>query len=290
MSHADPVVAIIGKPLGHSLSPEMHNAAFAALQLSWSYVALEIEPDQVSNLVTSLKASNVAGLNVTMPYKSVVMSSLDEIDELARHCGAVNTIRFESGRASGFNTDAVGFLRSLRQETSLDPSGCQVLMLGAGGVARAVAVALASAGAASISVWGRDEQKISNFVSDLKSAYPNVEWTKTTGQGLRELAANAGLIVNATPIGMYPDDNAAPLPIEWITSSQTVADLIYRPAKTTLIKEAENIGCVVLPGVGTFLHQAAEAFSIWTGMPAPLDTMQEVLSRKLGYIPRPPGV
>ncbi len=277
------IAAIIGNPLGHSLSPVIHNAAFSAVSMPWVYVPIEIEESQVVPLVKAFRESNVRGMNVTMPFKSVVIDALDEVDKLAALCGAVNTIEFRDGKAIGHNTDCTGFLRSVREESELETEGAKAVLLGAGGVARAVAAALATHGASEITVIGRSPEKTEKFVAGLQGALPSVKWrSATTGDpSVQNIAGNADTIINCTPVGMFPNQGESPLPAEYILPEHVVIDLIYRPAETKLIIEAQKAGASVVTGVGTFLHQATEAFELWTAQDAPVSVMREVLDAKL---------
>jgi len=277
------IAAIIGNPLGHSLSPDIHNAAFSAVNIPWRYVPIEIVESQVVSLVKAFRESNVRGMNVTMPFKSVVIDALDEVDKLATLCGAVNTIEFRDGKAIGHNTDCTGFLRSVREESKLEIQGTKAVLLGAGGVARAVAVALASHGASEITVVGRSPGKIGKFVAGLRAVLPSVEWRSVAAgdPSVQNIAGNADTIINCTPVGMFPNQGVSPLPAEYFLPEHVVIDLIYRPAETKLVREAQKAGASVVTGVGTFLHQATEAFELWTAQDAPVSVMREVLDAKL---------
>ena len=299
------VAGVIGDPVRHSLSPALHNAAFAELGLDWTYVAFEVPAGRGGDAVEAMRVLGVAGLSVTMPHKDAVAAACDELSPAAGLLGAVNCVRREGDRLIGENTDGAGFLRSLRAQAGVDPSGLHAVVLGAGGAARAVIVALAAAGA-SVTVVNRSpgaaERAAALGVSTLgaasrgasaaggasaassapsgtvaaaaggTSAVAAAAATATVAVGGPEAVRDADIVVNATPLGMADGD---PLPVDpaLLRDGQIVADLIYRPARTPLLDAAAHAGATTLNGVGMLLYQAAEQFRMWTGHDAPVDTM-----------------
>jgi shikimate dehydrogenase len=258
-------LGIIGWPVRHSLSPTIHNAAFAALGLDWVFVPLPVVPGEAPAALAGLHALGFAGANVTMPHKTDVADAADALTDDARRLHAVNTIVVRSDGLDGHNTDAPGFQRFLERDAGFEARGRSALIYGAGGAARACALALARAGAARITVAARDPAS----TDGLRQACDGLpaELTVVTFDGAPEHAAD--LIVNATPLGT--DGETLPLPA--LTAETLVVDLLYHPAVTPLQVTAREAGSTVFGGLGLLLHQAALSFELWTGQPAPLEVM-----------------
>lgn len=279
------VAGVIGDPVRHSLSPVLHNAAFAALGLDWTYLAFEVPAGQGADAVAAMRTLGIEGLSVTMPHKDTVAAACDELSPSAALLGAVNCVRRVGGRLIGENTDGAGFLRSLRTQTGLDPAGLRTVVLGAGGAARAVIVALAAEGA-SVTVVNRSPDAAVRAAALGAAAGSAAAEASGGPSGTAAVAASAGtaviggaeavrgadVVVNATPLGMTEGD---PLPIDpaLVSDSQVVVDLIYRPERTPLLDAAAQAGATTLNGVGMLLYQAAEQFEMWTGHDAPVDAM-----------------
>ncbi len=261
------VVAVIGDPISHSLSPAIHNAAFDALGLDWACVALPVRRGAAGDAVTGIRALGLRGVSVTMPHKHAVIDSLDEVTDAARSLGAVNCITANDGRLVGDNTDGAGFLAGLRADLAFEPKGRCCVVLGAGGAASAVVLALADAGAESVVVVNRTEE----------SARRAAALAGRAGRvGTPDDIRDAELLVNATPVGMEGagatvDD--LPVGPEFLHDRLLVADLIYHPSRTRLMDVAESMGARAANGVSMLVHQAAVAFESWTGREAPLDSM-----------------
>jgi shikimate dehydrogenase len=288
--------AIYGSPIRHSASPMMHNAAFAALGLNWRYLAFEVDPKNLRAAIEGAKAMNFAGLNLTVPHKLLALEMLDALDVSAKVWGAVNTIRFE-GRTStsdwlplrefthdapveirthGFNTDADGLDRSLREDLNIDLRGKKILLLGAGGAGRAAALKLASENVLELFLVNRTFSKVLPIVEEIKKHFPSVY----VGYGYPKTKID--LVINATSLGLKAED-ASPLDEKQFPLKQTCAvyDMIYRPAGTALLAAAKSAGCKTANGLGMLLHQGAKAFEIWTGKPAPLDVMRRALEQNI---------
>ena len=263
---------VFGWPLEHTLSPVIHNAAFRALGLDWSYFAWPVEPALIGDAVRGLRALGAAGANVTMPHKEAVIEGLDALEGDARATGAVNTIENRAGRLIGHNTDVSGFRALLVEDIGLDPSGERAVVLGAGGAARAVVKALSDAGA-DVAIAARRAamaEKLRN-VSNVEV----IAWDEVV-----KSASGAALIVNATPLGMAGGE--APPDIEF-HAKQTVVDLVYDPPVTPLVERARAAGADAWGGLGMLVHQAAASFRIWTGQEAPLDIMSAAALHALNH-------
>jgi shikimate dehydrogenase len=278
------LVGLIGWPVGHSVSPPMHNAAFAALGLDWCYVPLPVplEPaTRIGDAVRGLRALGLRGANVTVPHKQAVMPYLDQLTPAAQAIGAVNTIRIEAdGQLLGDNTDAPGFVADLRDH-GVDPTGQRVLVLGAGGSARAVVYGLAAAGSRAITICNRTWAKANSLATEMQALFPACPMLVTDfSEPLAALSADADLIVNSTSLGMTPHVDGLP----WATDvafrpSQTVYDLIYNPPQTRLLQKASADGAQAIGGLGMLIWQGAIAFEIWTGSAAPVDVMRRTVTK-----------
>lgn len=260
------IAGIIGWPVDRSLSPAIHNAGFEAAGLNWVYVAFPVRPDGVGGALEGMRALGIRGLNVTMPHKRAVIAYLDAVTPDAGRIGAVNTIALEGDRLVGSNTDGPGFLRFLEGEAGVPPAGKRVLVLGAGGAARALVVALAGAGAGVQVAARRGEQ--AEEAAGLVPAATALAWAPGP---LSEGMATADLLVNATPVGRVGAD--LPLDPAAIESRHVVVDLTYAPEATPLLRVARERGARAFNGLGMLLHQAALSFELWTGVPAPMDAM-----------------
>lgn len=256
----------------HSLSPILHNAAFAALGLDWVYVALPVAAGHGAAAIDAMRALGIDGLNVTMPHKAVVAGAVDRCSPVAARLGAVNTVVRTARGIEGENTDGEGFVRALRTDEGFDPAGARCLVVGAGGAARAVVLALAEAGAAAVVVVARRDEA----ARDAAALAGPVGRAGTAAE-----ADGCDLVVNATPVGMgdvlidLPDGRSGPLPVpaERLGPGQLVADLVYQPIRTPLVEEAKRRGAAAVNGVGMLIHQAALSFRLWTGEEPPLEVL-----------------
>lgn len=279
------LVGVMGWPVGHTVSPAMHNAAFEAAGLNWRYVPLAVQPECLGEAVRGLRALGFAGCNVTVPHKRAVMDHLDEITDQTRAVGAVNTIVVSGeGRMVGHNTDAAGFLRAL-VEHGFGVEGKRALILGAGGAARAVAYGLASSGA-TITILNRTLSRAERLVGHLASLFPSLP-LRCFSLDLRTLsreASSADLLVNATSVGMWPEIEHSPWPKELsVPSSLTVFDLVYNPPETKLMRQARAAGAQAMGGLSMLVHQGATAWELWTGQKAPVEVMAAAAEAALGH-------
>jgi len=261
--------AVFGSPIRHSASPAMHNAAFAALGLNWRYLAFEVDPKNLRAAIEGARAMNFAGLNLTVPHKLLAVDMVDELDASAKTWGAVNTIKFENGRAIGFNTDADGLVNSLREDLAVELRGSKVLLLGAGGAGRTAALKLAAENVAELFLVNRTVIKAEEIAAEIKKQFPAVK----VAVGYPK--AGVDLLLNATSLGLKPEDGS-PLDEKQFSLKQAraVYDMIYKPAETKLIADAKAAGCKTANGIGMLVGQGAKAFEIWTGQPAPVAMMR----------------
>jgi shikimate dehydrogenase len=273
------VYGVFGDPIRHSKSPVMLNRAFEEAGINAAYAAFHILPGTLKDAVAGIRALQFRGVNVTIPHKVEVMSYMDEIDESAQIIGAVNTIVNDNGRLTGYNTDGIGYVRSLKEETGIDLKGKKVLMLGAGGAARGVGYALAKEGAAHIYIANRTREKAIQLSQSMSAFCP------ASGLGLDELkeaAEEAALIVNNTSVGMHPKTDQVPMDTSLIRPGSVVSDLVYNPRVTRFLSEARDLrGAAIHSGLGMFIYQGAYAFEYWTGQPAPVAAMREVVEASL---------
>lgn len=270
-------LGVIGDPIEHSLSPIMHRKWFADFGWSHHYQAFRVKRDDLKQAVDGLRALGAKGFNVTIPHKVAIMPLLDEIDDEARALGAVNTVIQADGRLLGTNTDGLGFIESLK-EKNVSYAGADVLILGAGGAARAVGLSLARH-AGRVDVAGRTLEKAEALAHDIAKTTASAAYT------LERAAARLDgyrLIINATPVGMTPNIDAAPLSLERISDQATCIDLIYRPLETRFMKEARQKGARVLNGLPMLIHQGALAFERWFGRRPDTTGMETYLSQILG--------
>ena len=274
---------IIGYPLGHSVSPAFQQAAFDFHGMDVRYVAWETPPEDIPQQMQALRSSDILGSCVTVPHKEAVIPYLDKVSEGARRIGAVNTIVNRGGALEGYNTDVTGFLRALREDGDFDPAGKRVLLLGAGGAARAAGRALVDAGVASMT--------IANRAIELDMAHRLVA-ALGGGTALEAIPLERGalvirngwdLIVNCTTLGMWhgPGEDESPLPDDLIPPRALVYDVVYNPEKTPLLRAAARTGARTLGGLHMLVYQGAEAFQLWTGRDAPLEVMFEAARRAL---------
>lgn len=272
------VFCVLGHPVGHSLSPAMHNAALAQLGLDGVYVAFDVPPAGLRDAVLGLQALGVAGVNCTIPHKEALLPLMDELSEEAAFIGAVNTIEFRDGRRIGHNTDAPGFLSALRA-AGAEPEGQEVLVLGAGGSARAVVVALVAAGAR-VTIANRTRERSEELAAELNAKFDTEEVRALTFSeaDLRPVVERAAILVNTTSLGMSPHVEAMPaVPLEALRPDARVYDLIYNPLETRLLREARLRGAGTANGAGMLARQGALALEIWTGKVAPAELMEQVI-------------
>jgi len=263
------LLALFGWPVEHSLSPDMHNAAFEEKGLNYCYLAIPVRPEALADAVRGVRAWNVRGVNITVPHKEKVIPFLDELDKEAQFIGAVNTIVNNEGKLKGYNTDGRGFMQSLKEE-NIQVKGKNVLILGAGGGSRAISYYL-SQEAKRLSIYDIDREKLNALVRDLKKIRENVRAV----EGMDSIKEEH-VVINATPLGLKESD---PLPLDpsLLNGDVVVGDLIYR--ETPFQKKAREMGLKTFNGLGMLLWQGVLASELWTGMRPPSETMRKALLR-----------
>lgn len=272
---------VIGNPVEHSLSPAIHNAAFQKLGLNFVYLAFRVEA--IGDAIKGLRAlGNFRGASVTIPHKVAAVPFLDAIEPTARHIGAINTIVAVGETLTGYNTDAIGALRALR-DGGVDLKGQHVVMLGSGGAARAIAFSLvAEAGIDRLTILGIDSQERTALAQDLQSKTGMAVRESSLYEGtLREILPDTHVLIHCTPRGMSPNVHETSVPAALLHAGLTVMDIVYNPRDTQLLKDAKAVGCRVIPGLEMFLHQASAQFELWTNQVAPTDVMRAVLESRL---------
>ena len=267
MSGASRLAAVIGDPVRHSLSPTLLNAAFAEAGLDWHFMALEVAEGRSDEALDAVRALGLAGLSVTMPHKAAVAAAVDHRTEQAEVLDAVNCVVVEGGRLVGHNTDGDGFLDGLRHDTGFDPAGRSTVVIGAGGAARAVVLALARAGAAEVAVVNRTAAR-----AEVAAGLAGPVGRVVLSDELSDTVAAADLVVNATSVGMT-DDGALPVDPDSVAVGAIAVDLIYHPPQTAWLAALRGRGIEAHNGLSMLVFQAAHAFRLWTGSEAPVAVM-----------------
>jgi shikimate dehydrogenase len=275
------VLGVIGHPVEHTCSPAMHNAALAALELDWVYVAFHVLPEKLESAIAGMRGLGITGLNVTVPHKQAVMALLDEVSAPARAIGAVNTIICDKGRLTGHNTDAVGLLESLRHDAGMDRLPAVVALLGAGGAARAILYAvLQRPEVEQVLVLNRTVEKAESLAADLDHRGKAVV-ARLNREGCT-LLREAGLVINSTSVGMHPRQNNSPLADpDCLHAGMWVMDIVYNPLRTRLMQQAEAAGAQTLNGLGMLVYQGVRAFELWTGKRPPVETMRAAALKQM---------
>jgi len=264
---------IIGDPIDHSLSPAIHNAAFNTLGLNCSYIAFRVQEDQLKNSLDSLRAIKIDGFNVTMPHKVKVLDYVDRKDNTVQLVGAANTVNNENGKFCAYNTDVIGFIKPLH-ERKVDFNGFEVIILGAGGAARAIAVGLSGEkGIRNINIYNWNTEravKLSNIIKKM-----GLESTIISNDDIQNTASKCNLIINATPLGMNNEKSL--IKSSSIRKEAIVYDIVYKPIITNLVENAKIAGAEIIYGYEMLLEQATASFKIWLQMDPPVESMKKVL-------------
>ncbi len=272
---------LLGHPVGHSMSPLMHNDAFIHLGINGYYHAFDVHEEKLKEAIGAFRLFNIAGFNVTIPHKVAIMELLDEIDEEAKMIGAVNTVVNMEGRLIGYNTDGRGYLSSLQKTLKKPLSGSCVLVIGAGGAARAVATVLANEGVARLTIANRTVGKAIQIKENYQT-YRQANIDVASLQEAEEQLSIYDIVINTTSIGMSPNTEEVPIFIDNAHSDAVISDLIYNPIQTSLLIQAQLRGMKTHNGVGMFVEQGALAFQLWTGRYPDTERMTQLVLKQLG--------
>ena len=270
------VIGIIGNPLEHSLSPLMYNAAFKYLNMDCIYVPFLVDKNALKNAVTGAKSLNIKGLNVTIPHKTEVIKHLDSLDKTAELIGAVNTIKFDNNHSKGFNTDGIGAVRAIEEVSAVKNK--KIVILGAGGASRAIAFQMLIEGAGSLIIANRTPENALNLQKDLIEKLNADVKSVNFSKELENELLDADILINTTPIGMYPHINQKPLvKSEMMHENLVVNDIVYNPLKTGLLQECEKANAEAVSGIKMLIYQGIESFKIWTGIYPPFQIFENAL-------------
>lgn len=273
------LLGVMGDPIIQSKSPIMHEAALQALEIPGAYVPLHILPEKLGDAVQAIRTLGFRGVNVTIPHKVAVMQYLDVLDESAVAVGAVNTIVNDNGVLTGYNTDGIGYVRSLKAEAISDLSGVKIMVIGAYGAARGIVAALLQEKPSSIIIANRSVDKAEDLASKCRSK------GNVIGISMNEVAemlSGVDVLINTTSVGMYPHMDETPIDPGLLREGMVVSDLIYNPLRTRLLLEGLERGCTIHGGLGMFVYQGAYALEYWTGQPAPTEIMRQTILDCLG--------
>ncbi|MGX6979449.1 shikimate dehydrogenase [Vagococcus elongatus] len=280
------LAAVLAKPIKHSLSPFIHNSAFKLTQTDGVYLAFEIEKEDLAQSIETIRRWDMYGVNLSMPYKQAVIPYMDELATEVTLIGAMNTVVNQQGKLVGYNTDGIGFINSLADH-QVTAAGKKVVVLGAGGAAMAIITQLALAQAEEIIIFKRYNSRSEKVAAQLEkiqqAAGTKISLIPLENQKhLKATLASADILVNTTSVGMTPEEEISLIPApSWLPSDLFVADIIYQPQQTLLLKQAEISGCRYMNGIGMLIHQAAEAFYLWTGEKMPVKIITKKIKEML---------
>jgi len=275
----DQIFGVIGYPIAHSMSPDMHNDAFRHLGIKATYLPFAVRSTDLQDAVKGMKAIGIQGFNVTIPHKTGIIPFLDRIDPLAEAIGAVNTVKLEDGEYVGYNTDGLGFVKGLKEKLHTPLMDQKVLIIGAGGAARGIYYSLLQEGALDVDIANRT---ISRGEELIIGKSPQVNSSVFSIDEAERKLSEYTLIINTTSIGMHPNVDKTPLMVENIRPQALVSDIIYNPLQTKLLKDAEQYGAMTQNGIPMFVYQGALAFQLWTGMQPDAERMRKIVLTKLG--------
>ena len=272
------LISLLGYPLEQTLAPQMFNDTFRRLNLDYFYFPIEIGNDKLEAVVNGIRCMNYAGFNVTKPNKIKILDYLDELDELAEKIGSVNVVTMRDGNLKGYNTDGIGFVQALLDETSMDLSKNTFLILGAGGASRALSSTLAYKGAKKLYIVDIIDEASSSLANNINCKIREcAEFIPFDKAPLRQLIQESDVLVNATGVGMQPHIDRTPVKKELLYKDLFVCDLIYNPLKTRLLLDAEQAGCRTMNGIDMAIIQGIKGFSLMTGLPEPAAIMREAM-------------
>lgn len=274
------ITGVIGHPIEHSMSPPMHNNAYKQLNMDYVYVAFHVQPEDIEKLITSAKTLGIRGLNVTIPHKTTIIPYLDEIDETAKKIGAVNTIQFKDNKAKGYNTDGIGAIKSIQEYTTLQDKN--ILILGAGGASKAISFTLINENINSLTIANRTKENAEQLIENIKKQTNFTKIQYHTINDVDEIIEDMDIIINTTPIGMYPHHEVKPpIKTDNINKNHIVMDIIYNPLETQLLKQSKENGAQTINGTSMLINQGLVSFEIFTGEKATYKSFEEALLNQL---------
>jgi shikimate dehydrogenase len=275
------VAGILGWPVSHSLSPNMHNAALAHHKINGVYVPLPCQPENLAQAIEGLRVMNFVGSNLTIPHKEMVLPLLDKLDPVAEYTGSVNTIyKDKEGLLCGTTTDPYGAFANLFAH-GYSLKNQHLVILGNGGAARALAFTAAADYGSSLkqlTILGRNSQKVEDLVQSIRSAAPGIRIQSGLLKEFPQL--DADIVINTTPVGMHPHENESPLKKEWLKAETIIYDIVYAPLMTKLLNEAQERGCKIVTGIGMLIHQGALSFEKWFGISPNIDIMTKAVQKQ----------
>lgn len=272
----------MGDPVEHSLSPSMHNAAFKDLKMDYVYVPFHVKRGELAPAIAGARSMGIKGLNITIPHKTEVIGYLNEITQAAKLIGAVNTLKFHKNKISGFNTDGMGAVKAI--EEVIPVKGKKIIIIGAGGAARAISFQLLFNGAGEVLIANRTIENATKLSDNLREHFPTSVSSLGLDDKLKEELKDADVLINTTPVGMHPYENQKPIVNrDMMHRDLVVNDIVYNPLKTSLLIEARKAGAKTITGAKMLIYQGMEAFRIWTGVTPSYKIFEEALMKGLGY-------
>jgi shikimate dehydrogenase len=274
------LISLLGYPLKQTFAPRMFNETFRKLNMDYFYFPIEVENDKLGAVVNGIRCMNYAGFNVTKPNKIKILDYLDELDELAEKIGSVNVVAIKNGRLKGYNTDGIGFVQALLDETGMDLSRNTFLIFGAGGASRALSATLADQGAEKLYIIDQIDQASRSLVKDINRKIRDcAEFIAFDNAPVQQLLQKSNVLVNASGVGMYPHLENTPVDKKFLFKDLLVYDITYNPLKTRLLLEAEEVGCKTMNGIGMVINQGIKGFALMTGMPDPAEIMSAAMKK-----------
>ncbi len=272
----------MGDPVEHSLSPPMHNAAFQQLKMDYVYVPFHVKRKELAVAISGARSMGIKGLNITIPHKREVINYLDEITQGAQLIGAVNTLKFDKNKVSGYNTDGMGAIKAIEEITPI--KGKKIIIMGAGGAARAISFQLLLGGVGEVLVANRTKENACKLTENLRENFTTSVSCLGLNDKLTEELKDTDVLINTTPVGMHPHEDQKPIVTrDMMHRDLVVNDIVYNPLQTGLLIEARKAGAKTISGTKMLIYQGLEAFRIWTGITPPVKIFEDALMKGLGY-------
>lgn len=272
------LISLLGYPLKFTFSPQMFNETFKKLNMDYFYFPIEVENDKLEAVVNGIRCMNYAGFNVTKPFKIKILDYLDELDELAEKIGSVNVVAIRDGKLIGYNTDGIGFVQAIVDETGMDLSRNTFFIFGAGGASMALSSTLAYQGAKKLYIIDKFDEASASLVKNINSKIREcAEFIAFDNAPVQQLIQKSNVLVNASGMGMYPHLDNTPVDKKFLYKDLFVCDIAYNPPKTRLLHDAEEVGCKIMNGIGMAINQGIKGFALMTGMPEPTEIMRDAM-------------